>query len=119
MCSSSPQQWLAGGRAEQQWIIDPAVLDAAPQMALLWARTFHDGSALPAQFGRVIRYVEQLPERFHMDFQCLPGEAQQVRANVFFSDDEGRLLLLIEDLQCIVDARLNRLGGTHLRKETE
>ena len=33
--------------------------------------------------------------------------------------DEGRLLLLIEDLQCIVDARLNRLGGTHLRKETE
>ncbi|WP_187807325.1 type I polyketide synthase [Aquipseudomonas alcaligenes] len=119
MCPSSPQQWLAGGRAEQQWIIDPAVLDAAPQMALLWARTFHDGSALPAQFGRVIRYVEQLPERFHMDFQCLPGEAQQVRANVFFSDDEGRLLLLIEDLQCIVDARLNRLGGTHLRKETE
>lgn len=119
MCASSPQQWLAGGRAEQQWIIDPAVLDAAPQMALLWARTFHDGSALPAQFGRVIRYVEQLPERFHMDFQCLPGEAQQVRANVFFSDDEGRLLLLIEDLQCIVDARLNRLGGTHLRKETE
>jgi acyl transferase domain-containing protein len=119
MCSSSPQQWLAGGRAEQQWIIDPAVLDAAPQMALLWARTFHDGSALPAQFGRVIRYVEQLPERFHMDFQCLPGEAQQVRANVFFSDDEGRLLLLIEDLHCIVDARLNRLGGTHLRKETE
>lgn len=119
MCPSSPQQWLAGGRAEQQWIIDPAVLDAAPQMALLWARTFHDGSALPAQFGRVVRYVEQLPERFHMDFQCLPGEAQQVRANVFFSDDEGRLLLLIEDLQCIVDARLNRLGGTHLRKETE
>lgn len=119
MCPSSPQQWLAGGRAEQQWIIDPAVLDAAPQMALLWARTFHDGSALPAQFGRVVRYAEQLPERFHMDFQCLPGEAQQVRANVFFSDDEGRLLLLIEDLQCIVDARLNRLGGTHLRKETE
>mgnify|MGYP005751220993 CR=1 FL=1 len=119
MCPSSPQQWLAGGRAEQQWIIDPAVLDAAPQMALLWARTFHDGSALPAQFGRVVRYAEQLPERFHMDFQCLPGEAQQVRANVFFSDDEGCLLLLIEDLQCIVDARLNRLGGTHLRKETE
>lgn len=119
MCPSSPQQWLTGGRAEQQWIIDPAVMDAAPQMALLWARTFNDGSALPAQFGRVIRYVEQLPERFHMDFQCLPGEAQQVRANVFFSDDEGRLLLLIEDLQCIVDARLNRLGGTHLRKETE
>ena len=119
MCPSSPPQWLAGGRAEQQWIIDPAVLDAAPQMALLWARTFHDGSALPAQFGRVIRYVEQLPERFHMDFQCLPSEAQQVRANVYFSDDEGRLLLLIEDLQCIVDARLNRLGGTHLRKETE
>ncbi|WP_347807235.1 SDR family NAD(P)-dependent oxidoreductase [Pseudomonas sp. CAU 1711] len=119
MCPSSPQQWLAGGHAEQQWIIDPAVLDAAPQMALLWARTFHDGSALPAQFGRVVRYVERLPERFHMDFQCLPGAAQQVRANVFFSDDQGRLLLLIEDLQCIVDARLNRLGGTHLRKETE
>lgn len=119
MCPSSPQQWLAGGRAEQQWIIDPAVLDAAPQMALLWARTFHDGSALPAQFGRVVRYVERLPERFHMDFQCLSGEAQQVRANVFFCDDQGRLLLLIEDLQCIVDARLNRLGGTHLRRETE
>lgn len=119
MCPSSPQQWLSGAPAQQQWIVDPAVLDAAPQMALLWARTFHDGSALPAQFGRVIRYVEQLPERFHMDFQCLPGEAQQVRANVFFTDDDGKLLLLIEELECIVDARLNRLGGTHLRKETE
>jgi hypothetical protein len=54
-----------------------------------------------------------------MDFQCLPGEAQQVRANVFFTDDDGKLLLLIEELECIVDARLNRLGGTHLRKETE
>lgn len=119
MCPSTPQQWLAGAHVAQRWIIDPAVLDAAPQMALLWARTFHDGSALPAQFGRVIRYVEQLPERFHMDFQCLPGEAHQVRANVYFSDDQGRLLLLIEELECIVDARLNRLGGTHLRKETE
>lgn len=119
MCPSTPQQWLAGAHAAQRWIIDPAVLDAAPQMALLWARTFHDGSALPAQFGRVIRYVEQLPERFHMDFQCLPGEAHQVRANVYFSDDQGRLLLLIEELECVVDARLNRLGGTHLRKETE
>ena len=43
-----------------------------------------------ASSREIMVHVEQLPERFHMDFQCLPGEAQQVRANVFFSDDEGR-----------------------------
>ena len=55
-------------------------------------------------------YAEQLPERFHMDFQCLPGEAQQVRANVFFSDDEGRLLFAFADGctgPCVTDPAAN------------
>ena len=30
----------------------------------------------------------------------------------FLTDNEGRLLMLIEDIECIADAKLNRLGGT-------
>jgi acyl transferase domain-containing protein/NADP-dependent 3-hydroxy acid dehydrogenase YdfG len=116
MRRSTPQGWLASATAQQQWIFDPAIVDAAAQMALLWARATRGGSALPAKFGHVLRFAEQLPERFHMDFLCLPADNNMVKANVYFTDDAGRILLLIEDMECIVDANLNRLGGTATEK---
>jgi hypothetical protein len=84
-------------------------------MAWLWSRAFRDESALPARFGRVVRYRDPFPARMHMEYQRLPtDDPTLVRANVMFFDDAGEAVMLIEELESIASAALNRLGGTAL-----
>jgi hypothetical protein len=112
--STHPSQWLQGRAADTTgWLFDPALVDAAAQMAWLWARSFRDESALPARFGRVVRYRERFPERLHMAYERVPNDDPAlIHANVVFFDDAGDPVLLIEDLHSIASAALNRLGGT-------
>jgi acyl transferase domain-containing protein len=111
---SRPTEWLAGVPAEHdQWVFDPALVDAAAQMALLWARTMRDQSCLPTRFGRVARLRDTLPPRMRMEFELVPiDDPYLVRANVYFIDDAGEVVMLIEDMECVASAALNRLGGT-------
>ena len=112
--STRPAQWISGSdSAEADWCFDPALLDAAAQMAWLWSRALHDTSALPARFGRVVRYRERLPERLNMAFDSLDGaDPDLVRGNVTFYDDLGDPVMLVEELESIASSALNRLGGT-------
>lgn len=109
-----PTEWLAGVPSEHdQWVFDPALVDAAAQMALLWARTMRDQSCLPTRFGRVARLRETLPSKMRMEFENVPvPDPYLVRANVFFLDDAGQVVMMIEDMECVASAALNRLGGT-------
>jgi len=111
---SRPTQWLSGvSEAHDQWTFDPALVDAAAQMALLWARSLRGESCLPARFGRIVRLREQLPPRMTMEFELIPSaDPSVVRANVYFLDTGGQVVLLIEEMECIASAALNRLGGT-------
>ena len=108
-----PKQWLENIETLHQWVFDPGIVDAAAQMALLWARTFRNESALPALFGRVVRFSESLPEKLNMQFEIIPSEESHlVHANVYFTDTENKVALLIEDMECVSSASLNRIGGT-------
>ncbi len=112
--TTHPTEWQpASSSAQDRWMFDPAVIDAAAQMAILWARAFRDETSLPTKFGRVIRYSETFPERLYMDFERLPSDdPSQVCANVCFYDKNNNVVIMIEEMQCIADAALNRLGGT-------
>ena len=114
MRPSRPTEWLSGvSEAHDQWTFDPALVDAAAQMALLWARSLRGESCLPARFGRIARLREQLPPRMTMEFELIPvPDPSVVRANVYFLDASGQVVLLIEEMECIASAALNRLGGT-------
>ena len=112
---TQPSSWLARvGPEGHGWLFDPALLDAAAQMAWLWARAFRDESALPARFGRVVRYrADALPQRLRMEFERVETEDPTlVRGNVTFLDEAGLPVLAIEELESIASAALNRLGGT-------
>ena len=112
--STHPSRWLAHEAADGPgWVFDPALLDAAAQMAWLWARAFRDESALPARFGRVVRYRDRLPERLHMEYQRVAADDPTlVRGHVTFFDADGVPVLAVEELDSIASAALNRLGGT-------
>jgi NAD(P)-dependent dehydrogenase (short-subunit alcohol dehydrogenase family) len=112
--STRPAQWLAdAGAPGQDWVFDPGLLDAAAQMAWLWSRAYRDESALPARFGRVVRYRERFPERMHMQYTRIPtDDSSLIRGNVVFLDDAGETVMSIEELDSVASAALNRFGGT-------
>ncbi len=112
--SSLPSHWLAHPASDAPgWLFDPALLDAAAQMAWLWARTYRDESALPTRFGRVVRYREVLPAQMHMEYERIAtADPTLIRGNVTFFDDQGEPVMAIEELDSIASAALNRLGGT-------
>jgi NAD(P)-dependent dehydrogenase (short-subunit alcohol dehydrogenase family) len=112
---SEPSQWLARGAtpSPDAWCFDPALIDAAAQMAWLWSRAYRDESALPARFARVARCATTLPESMTMIYRCEPTtDTTIVRGHVAFVDDAGRVVMEIEELDSIASAALNRLGGT-------
>jgi len=110
--TTNPHQWMQQA-TNNAWVFDPAMTDAAAQMALLWARAFNDQSALPARFGRVAKYQAELPSRLTMHFELNEAAEQHlVHANVYFVNEDNQVVLLVEDLECISSPELNRLGGT-------
>ena len=111
--STSPSKWLLScDPRSDRWLFDPGVVDAAAQVAILWARAFRDEVALPAGFGRVVRFSEQLPERMDLCFErTAVADPHLVRGDVYFSDSEGRVHLVVEDMECISSPALRRLGG--------
>ena len=111
---AAPREWLASlPERGENWVFDPAIIDAAAQMAWLWARAFRGESALPARFGRVERFGPRLPSMLTMRFdRVATDDPSLVRGNVQFVDETGRVVLVIEELDSIASAALNRLGGT-------
>jgi hypothetical protein len=110
--ASHPQQWLNGAEG-MEWVFDPALLDAAAQMAWLWSRAFRDEAALPARFGRVVRYRARCPERMHMEYERIEtADPSLIRGNVTFFDEQGEPVMAIEELDSIASAALNRFGGS-------
>lgn len=114
---SMPSQWLTNAQqGDQPWLFDPAVVDAALQMTLLWVRLERDLTALPGRIGRITRYVDQLPEIFHAELIAEPtDDPTQVHTHAYFSDENHQLLLVIEDIECVANSTLNRLAGTARR----
>jgi NAD(P)-dependent dehydrogenase (short-subunit alcohol dehydrogenase family) len=107
---SSPQHCLVGPAADQ-WLIDPIVIDSGPQLAILWARTYKDMTALPSSVQRYRRYGSLSGSGLRSYFQVLPGvDDHTLRANVFYVGTEGRLLGWIEGLECTCSKALNRLA---------
>ena len=112
--STHPSQWLADASAQSGgWIFDPALLDAAAQMAWLWSRAYRDESALPTRFGRVVRYRDEYPRHMHMQYTRIhTDDPTLIRGNVVFLDDQGQAVMAIEELDSVASAALNRFGGT-------
>ena len=114
--STRPSDWVTGKVIDDSnsvWQLDPALIDAAAQMGVLWARGFKEETALPTRFGRIAKFTDQMPENLTMSFERIEhDDPHSVLANVYFTDANGQVVLLIEAMHCISSASLNRVGGS-------
>ncbi|MEI8120624.1 MAG: SDR family oxidoreductase [bacterium] len=108
--SVSPALCLSAA-ANSHWLVDPTVVDASLQLVILWERHWHDMTPLPMQIGR-FRVFHSLSGQ---PVQCLvkattSDEGELLTADLFYTDTQGRLLAMMEGLQCACTKSLNRLG---------
>ena len=92
--SPDPSLWLARGQPPTQpgWLFDPGLLDAAAQMAWLWARAYRDESALPARFGRVVALSRRSAgaSAHAATNASMPADPSLIRGNVSLPRRGGR-----------------------------
>jgi acyl transferase domain-containing protein/NAD(P)H-dependent flavin oxidoreductase YrpB (nitropropane dioxygenase family)/NADP-dependent 3-hydroxy acid dehydrogenase YdfG len=92
------------------WPIDPVVIDAVPQLVILWSRAKRGVTALPSRLGRY-RHLGPLEDRLQCHVQVRPGNDASICVDAWFVDREGRVRGHLEALTCTATATLNRLGG--------
>jgi acyl transferase domain-containing protein/NAD(P)H-dependent flavin oxidoreductase YrpB (nitropropane dioxygenase family)/NAD(P)-dependent dehydrogenase (short-subunit alcohol dehydrogenase family) len=99
------------------WLIDPTVVDASLQLVILWERHWHDMTPLPMQITR-FRLFESLSGR---PVRCLvkatAGDGGgTLTADIYYTDVQGRVLAVLEGLQCACTKALNRLSDPAKRR---
>lgn len=100
------------------WAIDPVVLDSGLQLIILWARTYHDITPLPAGCKRYRRLapLQGAPVTCYLKAQ-LAQDGHTVLGDLLFVDENQRLLGILEGLECTGSKALNRLAGYSARQQ--
>ncbi len=111
LAPSSPRRCL--NRVDEgEWLIDPVVFDSGLQLVILWTRAYLDMTPLPARFRRYHRFGSLSASRIDCYMEVpKPPEENIFTINIYFVDSEGRLVGLLEDMECPSSKALNRLAG--------
>ena len=103
-----------GDGVEGSWLIDPVIFDCGLQMVILWARTHLDMTPLPARYERYRRFgsLSSAPVRCELRIVSRPQE-QLFLIDILFVGQDGRVLGILERMECPCSRALNRLAGVH------
>ena len=92
------------------WVLDPTLLDLAPQLAILWSQAELGTTPLPYGVAAVRHGAGSDPRRAR--FRVRPdADPSYLVADFEVVDRQGRLLLGVEGLQAAGSPALNRLAG--------
>jgi 3-hydroxymyristoyl/3-hydroxydecanoyl-(acyl carrier protein) dehydratase len=106
---TTKQSDLLGGSSDKQWLFDPAIVDATAHMSVLWMAVLRNLFALPVKFGRIVRFAENMPQEVIMNYIVTAENSEAITVDVYFEDDNGQVLMLIESMQHIV-AKNHKVG---------
>lgn len=94
------------------WLIDPVVIDACPQLAMLWSRASYDTSPLPNRVGVLHRFGSLAGGPIEALFRVDPITSESAyKADVWLLRD-GVVVGLIQGLEGAGSAALNRIAGS-------
>src|SRR5262249_51195085 len=90
---------LAVSASGRGWLIDPMLLDAAPQLAILWSRATHGTTPLPNHVETYHRYGPLGTGPVEMRWRVDPGhDGHTLKARVWFLK-EGRVVGQMDGLE--------------------
>ena len=102
---------------DSQWLIDPTVVDASLQLVILWERHWHDMTPLPVHIGRFRLFTSLSGQPVRCLVKAAASDAgASLAADIYYTDAQGRLLAVLEGLQCACTKSLNRLSGSAARR---
>jgi hypothetical protein len=121
---SEPSRWLGGVGAKTNgngtrdgdkphWLFDPGLVDAAFQLALVWARVRQGTTALPGHLGAIRRYGHEplsAPLKLRLRNTGRTNE-NRVVFDAVVVDQAEHVRLAMYDMECPSARALNRLGG--------
>jgi acyl transferase domain-containing protein/NAD(P)-dependent dehydrogenase (short-subunit alcohol dehydrogenase family) len=94
------------------WIFDPAVVDAAAQLAILWCRWRWDMTCLPVRIDRLRRLATPAPGPVRCELRVRAESAAPTAVmDYWFYDAAGTLVAIIEGFEHAASAALNALTG--------
>jgi acyl transferase domain-containing protein/NAD(P)-dependent dehydrogenase (short-subunit alcohol dehydrogenase family)/NAD(P)H-dependent flavin oxidoreductase YrpB (nitropropane dioxygenase family) len=101
------------------WIIDPILLDAGPQLLILWAQEMRGMTALPSRFGEVTIFSGLLPllqNRAEDPLRChllldAAGNGPIITATYEVFGPDGNVVLSVTGLESTASESLNRLAA--------
>ncbi len=94
------------------WLIDPVVLDACPQLAMLWSRARFDTSPLPNRVGAFHRFGPIGDGPLEAVFRVEPGTDESAYKATVWLIRGGRVVGIMEGLEGAGTAALNRITGS-------
>ena len=107
---SSPDDCLTGNSGSS-WLIDPVMLDGGLQLVWLWSRVHKDMSALPSRFKTIHIFDPNTSFLIRCHLEIIEGiEGPTVHSNIYFTDSDGRVLCVVEDVEASCSMSLNRLA---------
>ncbi|MGQ0529717.1 MAG: SDR family NAD(P)-dependent oxidoreductase [Panacagrimonas sp.] len=112
LLASSPQLLLGDSARSSSWLFDPTVVDAASQLAFVWARIHREKGTQPARLGRIRRFgFGPMSGGLHLSQRVQPTDGERgLRYSAEVVDASGQVRLLIEDGESSMLAELNRLA---------
>ena len=102
-----PQSWVRSPWRDR-WACDPAALDAAFQAMILWSYQRRGAGCLPSGAGRLRQYRDFPAGGVRVSARIVKQNDGSATADVEFLDSEGRVVAAIKELECTVDASLNK-----------
>ncbi len=109
---SRPEKLIAAGEQPLgSWLIDPVAADSSLQLCLLWIRSMFDQTPLPSGI-EAYYHVKPLTEAreilCEIEIAAKPGNPN-VRCDLRYYDEAGRLLGWMDGLEVTMSKALNRL----------
>jgi NAD(P)-dependent dehydrogenase (short-subunit alcohol dehydrogenase family) len=110
--TSEPGRW-SGGAVGRYWVLDPALLDAGPQLVIVWSRVLRGTTALPTRVELIRRHQPPVPGQLltcrlavHPD-----SDDRLVIADAEFASPDGHPVLTVRGLEAVAAPELNRLAA--------
>ena len=102
----APAAWIKNP-LRTQWLCDPLVLDVSFQMMILWAERIYNHCSLPTSIGRLELFAPFPTTTVAIDAQLQSHHAHKANADIYFRDNQGKLIARIEDYECVIDGSLS------------